>query len=201
MAIKRGIIVILGLILQISLSLATYLFFIDHVFVINLFFKLIGLLLIFNLIRNSNNYSYTLPIIICLILFPVIGTLLYIILNRNKNNSKLLKNLKQSEIENRKYLVQNKKIQSEYKNNSKIRYLSDFSGYPVSKNNDVEYYPLGEIAFEAMLDELKKAEKFIFFEYFIVAHGKMWDSILEVLEQKVKEGLDVRVMILGVFLH
>ncbi len=194
MAIKRGIIVILGLILQISLSLATYLFFIDHVFVINLFFKLIGLLLIFNLIRNSNNYSYTLPIIICLILFPVIGTLLYIILNRNKNNSKLLKNLKQSEIENRKYLVQNKKIQSEYKNNSKIRYLSDFSGYPVSKNNDVEYYPLGEIAFEAMLDELKKAEKFIFFEYFIVAHGKMWDSILEVLEQKVKEGLDVRVM-------
>ncbi len=45
-----------------------------------------------------------------------------------------------------------------------------------------------------MLEELKKAEKFIFFEYFIVAHGKMWDSILEILEEKAKKGVDVRVM-------
>ena len=45
-----------------------------------------------------------------------------------------------------------------------------------------------------MLEELKKAEKFIFFEYFIVNHGEMWNSILEILEEKAKKGVDVRVM-------
>ena len=45
-----------------------------------------------------------------------------------------------------------------------------------------------------MLEELKKAEKFIFFEYFIVAKGKMWDSILELLKEKASSGVDVRVI-------
>ena len=43
-----------------------------------------------------------------------------------------------------------------------------------------------------MKEELRKAEKFIFLEYFIVEEGKMWNEILEILEQKVKEGVEVR---------
>ena len=194
MAIKRGIIVILGLTLQILLSLSIYLFFVEHIFIINVFFKVLGLLLIFSLIRNSKNYSYTLPVIILLIIFPLIGTLLYIIIVKNKNNSKILKDIKQSENDNKKYLEQDERIREEFKDNSKIRYLSDFSGYPVTKNNDITYFPSGEDTFEVMIEELKKAEKFIFFEYFIVAHGKMWDSILKILEEKAKKGVDVRVM-------
>ncbi|MBO7676472.1 MAG: cardiolipin synthase, partial [Erysipelotrichaceae bacterium] len=38
------------------------------------------------------------------------------------------------------------------------------------------------------------AKKFIFIEYFIIETGYMWNSILEILEEKAKEGLDVRVM-------
>ncbi len=194
MAIERGIIVIVGLILQIALSLGMYLFFVENFYIVYVFFKIIGLLLTLHLIRDSKNYSYTLPIIISLILFPILGTLLYIIFYRNKNNSKTLKKIKQSESESKKNLVQDEKIKKEFKNNGKMRYLSDFAGYPITTNNDITYYPLGEIAFKDMLEELKKAKEFIFFEYFIVAHGKMWDSILEILEEKAKQGVDVRVM-------
>lgn len=63
-------------------------------------------------------------------------------------------------------------IRKEFDKNSKIRYISDFAGYPVTTNNKISYYPIGEAAFEVMLEELKKAENFIFFEYFIVEHGK-----------------------------
>lgn len=75
-----------------------------------------------------------------------------------------------------------------------MRYLSDFSGYPITKNNDIEYYPIGEEAFKSMITELKKAENFIFFEYFIVAHGEMWQTILDILKEKASLGVDVRVM-------
>lgn len=194
MAIKRGIIVFLGLIIQILLSLLVYLFFIDKIGIINGFYTFLGFILILGLIKDSKNYSYTLPWIIILMIFPLIGTLMYIILGKSKNNSKTLKSIVKSEEENKKYLVQDQEIRNEFKENSRIRYLSDFAGYPVTKNNDVTYYPLGEGAFKAILEELKKAEKFIFFEYFIVAHGKMWDSILEIMKEKVKNGVDVRVM-------
>lgn len=194
MAIKRGIVVILGLLLQISLSLLVYLFFIEHVAIINAIYGIIGFLLVLALIKDSKNYSYTLPWIIILLLFPLIGTLMYIIIVKNKNRSKVLKNITKSEENSKKYLIQDEKIRNEFKNNSKLRYLTDFAGYPASKNNDVTYYPLGEQAFEVMLEDLKKAEKFIFFEYFIVNKGKMWNSILEILEEKASKGIDVRVM-------
>ncbi len=194
MALKRGLIVVVGLLLQILSTLFIYLFFIEHIVVIDVLFGIISILLTLGFIRKSKNYSYTLPLIIILVLFPIVGALLYIIFQRNKRGSKTLKNIKKSEIENQKYLVQDKKLKAEYKDNGKIRYLSDFTGYPVTKNNEVTYYPIGEKAFTVMLEELKKAEKFIFFEYFIVAHGKMWNSILKILEEKASKGVDVRVM-------
>lgn len=194
MAIKRGVIVLIGLVLQILLFLFVDLFLIEHITIISIFYGILSFLLVLALIKHSKNYSYTLPWIIILIMFPLIGTLLYVILGKNKNNSKILKSITKSEEESKKYLIQNEKIKNEFKNNGRLRYLSDYTGYPITKNNDVTYYPLGEKAFVIMLEELKKAEKFIFFEYFIVAHGKMWNSILEILEEKVKQGVDVRVM-------
>ncbi len=194
MAVERGLVVLIGLILQLTVSLFFYLFFIENIVAINILFGVISILLTLALIKNSKNYSYTLPIIIILILFPIIGALLYIIYKNSQNSSKALRKIKQSELDSKKYLIQDENIRDEYKDVSRIRYLSDFSRFPVSTNNDVSYYPLGEEAFKVMLEELRKAEKFIFFEYFIVAHGTMWDSILEILKEKATKGVDVRVI-------
>ena len=47
---------------------------------------------------------------------------------------------------------------------------------------------------QAVLEELKKAEHFIFMEYFIIADDNMWRGILDILKEKVKEGVDVRLI-------
>ena len=44
------------------------------------------------------------------------------------------------------------------------------------------------------LEELQKAKHFIFLEYFIIEEGIVWDKILQILKEKVKEGVDVRVI-------
>ena len=194
MALKRGIIIVFGLCAQICLYLFVYLFFINHVPVLHIFVDGLALLLALWLIKNSKNYSYTLPWLVIILLVPIVGALLYFILGYNKKNSKTLKSITKSEAKSKRYLVQNEKTKHEFRHNSKLRYITNYSGYPVTRNNDVVYYPLGEEAFEAMLKELKKAKKFIFIEYFIIDHGKMWNSILEVLKEKVGEGVEVRVM-------
>lgn len=46
--------------------------------------------------------------------------------------------------------------------------------------------------FPVLIEELNKAEKFIFMEYFIIGEGYVWDTVLDVLRKKVKEGVEVR---------
>ena len=74
------------------------------------------------------------------------------------------------------------------------RYINKSGCFPIYSNTEVKYFPLGEDKFAAMLEELEKAEKFIFMEYFIVEEGYMWGRLLDVLSRKAKEGVDVRVM-------
>ena len=74
------------------------------------------------------------------------------------------------------------------------RYLSRSGDFPIFDHTEVSYFPSGEAKFAAMLEELEKAEKFIFLEYFIIEEGTMWGRILDVLARKAKAGVDVRVM-------
>lgn len=74
------------------------------------------------------------------------------------------------------------------------RYIEESTGSGLSDNTSVTYYPFGEEAYPHMLEDLKKAKHYIFLEYFIIAEGKMWQGILDILKEKAKEGVDVRVI-------
>lgn len=129
-------------------------------------------------------------------LFPIVGALLYIVIGGNLHKSKVLKTIKKSEKKGNKYFIQDEKIKKEIEsqNNGKINYLMNYLNFPVTKNNNINYYKLGELVYPEMLKELKNAKKFIFLEYFIIKNGTMWSKILKILEEKAKEGLDVRLI-------
>ena len=74
------------------------------------------------------------------------------------------------------------------------KYLNKTGCFPVYDKTKATYFSLGEKKFKAMLEELEKAEKYIFMEYFIIEEGYMWGRILDVLTRKAKEGVEVRVM-------
>jgi cardiolipin synthase len=73
-------------------------------------------------------------------------------------------------------------------------YLSDKAGYPLYREENSQYFCNGESLFPQFLEDLESAEKYIFLEYFIVEPGEMFDRILEILERKVKQGVDVRLL-------
>lgn len=74
------------------------------------------------------------------------------------------------------------------------RYVEHTSGQSFYQRSGVRYLPTGEAVFEEMLRQLEQAEKFIFLEFFIVEEGYMWGRILRVLERKVQEGVEVRML-------
>ena len=73
-------------------------------------------------------------------------------------------------------------------------YLEHTSSCPVYGNTDTKFYPLGDVCYEDILAALRRAKKYIFIEYFIIAEGQLWNSILEILQEKVTEGVEVRVI-------
>lgn len=88
-----------------------------------------------------------------------------------------------------------KEMDSKNCETSLVKYLSNASGNSVYKNSSVKYYPIGEDMFTDMLAEIRKAEKFIFLEFFIISQNSyMWRILEDLLVEKAKSGVDVRLM-------
>ncbi len=196
MAVRRGSIVALGIILQICLSLSVYLFLGKYIKIIGIFYSVLSILIVLWMIKESKRLSATIPWIIIIMIFPLVGSLLFIIIGRNIHRSKRLKSINKEIEDSWKYLKQDSKVKKEIEKYgyTDLKYISDFAKFPVTKNNKVDYYSIGDDAFPVMLEELKKAKKFIFIEYFIINQGIMWNSILEILKDKAQNGVDVRVI-------
>lgn len=193
---KRGIIVGIGFILQITLTVLVYRYLVGYLKIIELFYRGFSLVIVLYIIKNSTRLSKDVPWIIIICLAPIIGTILLFVLGRNYNNSKLMKAIRKSIKNSYKYLKLNPRITNEIEREGldQLKYIQDTAKFPVSKNNDISYYSMGDKVYPEMLKELRKAEKFIFIEYFLIGKGKMWNSILEILVDKVKQGVDVRII-------
>ena len=131
--------------------------------------------------------------------FPIIGTLFYLFVKMQFGSSYMEHRLAKLRIETDPYLQQEPKVlealwASKSANAQLSYYLSQRLGFPTYRNTEVKYFPLGEYKFKALVEELKKAKKYIFMEYFIVEEGYMWGTILNILRHKAEEGVEVRFM-------
>ena len=151
------------------------------------------------IINREGNPGFKLAWMVPITLVPVFGLLLYIFVELQPGtrlmNRRLLGRVRQM----RQYAVQNPEITEKLKEQNPqmanlARYIHSRGGCPAYQNTAATYYPSGEDKFAALVEELKKARKFIFMEYFIVAKGHMWGTVLEILKQKVREGVEVRFM-------
>lgn len=132
-------------------------------------------------------------------IFPILGSVVYFVIKYDLGYRLQQKRIKYWETESRKYLPDQEEMLVELKEKDvqtyhMAKYLQKTSGSLVSKNNQVKYFDIGEDMFEEMLKQLKSAKEYIFLEYFMIAHGKMWNEILKILIKKASEGVDVRVL-------
>lgn len=139
--------------------------------------------------------SWVVPILV----FPVFGVLFYLFVKLQVGTKLIGLRLQVTAAETAPYLKQDEATALRFNEISSsqgnlVKYMNRYAGVPVYADTAAKYFPLGEDMFEEMKRELKQAEHFIFMEYFIVERGEMWNSLLEILEEKVKEGVEVRVM-------
>jgi cardiolipin synthase len=74
-----------------------------------------------------------------------------------------------------------------------VKFLESYS-FPLYQNNQIDYYPMGEETFDAIIRDMEKAEKFIMVNFFIIGEGVLWDRIHSLLIKKIQEGVEVMFM-------
>ena len=132
-------------------------------------------------------------------IFPIFGGLFYLMFGNKSMPKKLARRITLAEKSAPRVLAQDASCVEELREaDPGMATLSDYilrtTGSPLWKNTQSEYLPIGETMWARMLEELPKAKRFIFMEYFILEEGVMWEPIFEILREKAAEGVDVRFM-------
>jgi len=163
-----------------------------------IFLELMGLVTILWLIGNNHNTSYTALWLVIILLLPVFGFLLYLLWGRGATKGRKSKRIQEALIRGSSYYQQDPRVYAELEKLHPWRKrMAGFllrEGFPLYQNTQYCYFPLGELQFEQMLADLEKAERFIFIEYYILATGRLWDRIHDVLRRKASQGVEVRIL-------
>ena len=130
---------------------------------------------------------------------PVFGPLLYLMFGERRLSKKELKQLQ--ELNSIAFHENNgRQLHLQLQETDKSAYgiinalLHMDSNAEVYDQTDSQFFASGEEMWQQMLKDLKRAEKFIFLEYYIVEEGLMWDSMLEILEEKAAQGVEVKML-------
>lgn len=178
-----------AILLQVALAIAITFYFSNYYRIASIVSTSLAALVLLAIINRDMGSDTKLPWCILVALVPIVGFVLYLCFSRNyasKSEIKMFAKLPQTKLAEDNPVAPKKYL-------GQIEYLKNM-GAPAFTQTDTRYFASGELFLGDYLTELSNAKKYIFLEYFIVEHGKMLDSILEVLKAKVAEGVEVRLL-------
>ena len=196
---SRFFVIVILLAVQIALVITIYVKlyqYLPHFSLVLLLFLIGGVIYLFNC-GMDNSARLTWMLIIAML--PISGVAILAFTQMNFGNRKIKERV-QELIEGTMHALKQpegvlEKLAEDGSSTDDLDHYICRSGcFPVYEKTQTTFFPIGEDMFASMLEELKKAEKFIFMEFFIIKEGYMWGSILKVLADKAAQGVDVRVM-------
>ena len=139
------------------------------------------------------------PWIICIIALNLFGVAIYAVFSSHRPSGrtrKLYAQLRRETAMHEKRVLAKETVHRELGNWAAVSEALATSNPQavLHGGTKTEYFASGEEMLPRLLGDLERAEKYIFLEFFIIEYGKFWGSVLEILERKAKEGVEVRVM-------
>ena len=164
---------------------------------------IINFLIILNLIfREKKSIETIVAWTTVLTILPAFGILLFILVGRGiaKNNMFKIKEkedkvLKENIANCQKQLWSSCKHDKILKRNIDIIYTLTNSNYShYSNNNSVDIYDKSCDFFESLLNELRNAKKYINIQFYIFKDDNIGNQIIDILIEKAKQGVEVRLL-------
>ena len=151
------------------------------------------------ILNSKANTSYKLGWMLIVSIFLGAGTLFYVLYANKRDTKRQRKKVRPYTESLKIYNNVNDGVFEEIKSRDIDAYLHTNYIYNKNftkpyRNTYTEYFKIGQDCWPVLIEELKNAKHFIFIEFFIIEKGVFWDSILDILKEKVKQGVEVRVI-------
>ena len=191
--------VAVALILQLAWLVVLVLRLMEFSPYITMALNVLSVLAVLWIVNRNINPSYKLAWTMLILTIPVFGLVLYLVFGGSRIAAAMQDHFGKRLAESEEYLRENPQTRADleaedFSAAKQSEYITKNSGYPVHENTSAEYFQVGDDMFPVLIHELEQAKKYIFIEYFIINDGVMWRTILDVLEKKAAEGVDVRLI-------
>lgn len=192
----RGLIVALLILLQLAMIIALSLWLTSYTVYIYVIIEIASIIIMVGLVNENKSPSYKIGWICIILVLPLTGHIMYLLWGSADSSKKLMKMVDSKFRHGESFYSYDKELiesfEKKYPTKSRIARFLESHSFPLTKNNDVKYFPSGEDAFESIINDLKKAEHFILINFYIVAEGKLWDEIHEIIKEKAANGVEVK---------
>ena len=176
---SRFFVIALLAVMQIAILVSAYVYFTDKLPILINLMRLFSLAMVVYLFNCKMDSSAKLTWMFIIAILPLAGAA-FLLFTQSNFGHRLECRLVDEQIQtSREFLKQPENVLEKLAHDGSgvddlCHYLNRSGCFPLFEHTAVRYFPLGEDMFEAMLEELEKAEKFIFLEYFIIQEGYMW---------------------------
>ncbi|MBE5733146.1 MAG: cardiolipin synthase [Clostridiales bacterium] len=194
---NKTFIIVIACLVQIGIIMLVSLFLSEYLYQFWLISTIISFLL-FLAVVNSRDIPETKMLWLAILLpLPFFGIIMYLTFARRRVPKRHVRKISKTLSDINSFLPipdydATKQMLSESYGISS--YLTAYAKTNGDGNSKTTYFSSGEEWFEDLFSEIQKAEKFVFMEFFIISYGKMWDKLHELLKEKVKQGVEVRIV-------
>lgn len=195
--IKRAVFAVLAILAEVAVIYLLYFRLETRFAWVAKVITVLAVILVLYIYSRHETPSVKMPWLIIISAFPILGVFLYLMLGLNGGTRKMVRRyrdldrvllplLPKNEEELQKVMTKNPGVGNQF------RYVRDYAGYPVYNNTDIKFYPDGAEGINAQIEDLKKAEHFIFMEYHAIEYSKSFEPLHAVLREKAGAGVEVR---------
>ena len=198
-SIPRIVIIAMAVLGQIGWLLLLILKLNEYYAWISLATGLLTAVVVLKLYAGFGNNAQKMSWIILILILPVMGLALYLMVELLGDPGSTGRRLEEIRREMRPWLRHREDVVDELERTdpaaaNTFRYLRSCTGSPASDGTAVRYHAQGKEALEDLKQALKQAESFIFMEYFIVEDGSAFREIRQILAEKARQGVEVRLL-------
>ncbi len=168
----------------------------NFLLVFQLLYVLTAIGVVIVVISENRNPLKTISWVLVLLLLPLVGLIFYYFFGEDHRKQRLISRKMHKKI-NRKTLERTELMEAlnppvEYK--GLVNLLNKLKDCPLYGGNKLTFYNNGIDKFEALFEEIQKAKKHIHLQYYIFLDDEIGTKVKDVLVQKAREGVEVRVL-------
>lgn len=201
LALKRNLIrllpVIVSVVLQIACGAIVLKMLEKQAVFVEIVLRILSVFVCLRICWKSGNTGKQISWVFLILTLPVLGLSMYVFLGKLGLGPAKKKRFRDCEEKRRACLSRQQGVWKQMEDHrilQQMEYIENWGGCPVWENTESRFFKDSSDAVRVQIEALKAAEHFIFLEYYSLEDKQGFAEIREILYEKRKQGVEVRVM-------